>query len=402
MAHGDGETNVRSGQRSRAVGRLERRGAAADLGEAGDPCYRRSPEGRSTMIIPGPDAKIYPIVKVAIVLDLLREEGVGVDLALAGTGIAESDLASPRSRVSLRQVVECYRNIIRLTRNPQFAYHAGLRFHISAYGMYGFAVLSSTDFRQTMRFIEQYHELATPLADVAFCEEHGQAIWRIAPMSHAAIDSALYRFLVELQVGIFTTIHRDIMGPSFRPDQVHMTYGPPRDSLAFPAQMVFPALFDQPRNEFRFAAVLLDQKAELGNQITYASVVKLCDALLEELELRAGLAGRVRHAFLVRGPKATRFDDIAADLGMSPRTLRRRLWEQGTTFRDLTDELRAEMAIKYLRETDLPVDDIGEAMGFSEPGNFRRAFRRWTKAAPRRFRDVRPRDRIARKRASRP
>jgi AraC-like DNA-binding protein len=86
--------------------------------------------------------------------------------------------------------------------------------------------------------------------------------------------------------------------------------------------------------------------------------------------------------------RPTSFSDIAGHLNMSARTLRRKLREENTSFRRLADDLRMQMAIKYLRDTDLTVKDIAEVLGFSEAANFRHAFRRWTKAAPHQFRAI--------------
>jgi AraC-like DNA-binding protein len=80
--------------------------------------------------------------------------------------------------------------------------------------------------------------------------------------------------------------------------------------------------------------------------------------------------------------------DVASNLNMSARTLRRKLREEKTSFRDLVDELRMEIAIRYLRETNLTVEHISGSLGFSDVANFRQAFRRWTKAAPQKFRKM--------------
>jgi AraC-like DNA-binding protein len=109
---------------------------------------------------------------------------------------------------------------------------------------------------------------------------------------------------------------------------------------------------------------------------------------MEEFRLHIGLIGKVRQALMINLMRATSFDDIANSLNMSPRTLRRRLREENTSFLKLVDELRMDMAIKYLRDTDLTVEDIAEALGFSDAANFTHAFRRWTKAAPHDFRGI--------------
>jgi hypothetical protein len=120
------------------------------------------------MVEAGPDEKIYPAAKVAAILDALAAEGVSATDALKGVDISKSDLSSPATRVSLNQVIECYDNAARLSRDPCFAFHAGLKVHVSTYGMYGFAFLSGMDFHKTMQFAVKYHQLATPLAEISF------------------------------------------------------------------------------------------------------------------------------------------------------------------------------------------------------------------------------------------
>jgi len=154
------------------------------------------------MIESAPSEQIYPSFKLAMVVDALAEEGVSTHDALADVGIAEDAVASPETRLSLDQRLQCCRNALRLSRDPHFAYHLGLRFHASTYGMFGFALLSSTNFRKAMDFAVKYQQLAAPLVDVCLMEERGTAAWVITPVAHPAVDTQLYRYLVELQFGI--------------------------------------------------------------------------------------------------------------------------------------------------------------------------------------------------------
>jgi|SRR5579859_1116290 len=342
------------------------------------------------MVASSPSAQVYPVVKVSMIVEVLAEEGIAVERALAGTGISPDDLHSPKARVSLTQVISCYGNAVRLSRDPQFAYHAGLRFHLSTYGLYGFAMLSSPDYRDTLRFAVRYHRLATPLSEISTGEDAGRAWWDIVPLAHPLVELDLYRFIVERHFGTLTTLHRDFMGASFSPSEAHVTYGPPANAADYPAMFGYPVCFGQPRNRFLFDSAWLDRKAELGNRVVFSEIVALCDAMLEELDCREGVAGKVRRALLARSCGSASFEQIVGDLGLSPRTLRRRLREENTSFRKLLDELRAEMAIKCIRETDLSMDEIAATLGFSEPAAFRHAFRRWTKAAPSLFRELRP------------
>jgi AraC-like DNA-binding protein len=122
--------------------------------------------------------------------------------------------------------------------------------------------------------------------------------------------------------------------------------------------------------------------------VTYSHVREICDRLLDELQRRAGVVGSVRHLLLTRLMRGMSLEDVAGELGMSVRTLRRRLTDRGTSYRQIVDDLRREMAIKYLRDTDMTVEDVAFTLGFNDAASFRRAFRRWTSATPQRFRQT--------------
>jgi len=336
----------------------------------------------------GPEDKVYHVVKLAMVIDALAAERISVEDALAGVGISRDATSSPATRVSLNQIIECYRNANKLTHDPHFAYNAGRRFHVTDYGMYGFAMLTSTNYRRTMQFAMQYHQLAAPLAEIDFKEASGCGIWTITPMPYPLIDACLYRFLLEMQFGITVSLHRDFMGPSFAAQELHVTYGAPDDAPKYSEMFGCPVLFSQSENQLRFDVAWLDRTPNLGNEITYLTVVEICDSLMEDLQLRLGLAGKVRQLLLTNLMRPVSFSDGASNLNMSVRTLRRKLREEKTSFRNLVDELRMEIAIRYLRETDITVEHISELLGFSGVANFRQAFRRWTKAAPHKFRKM--------------
>jgi AraC-like DNA-binding protein len=178
------------------------------------------------------------------------------------------------------------------------------------------------------------------------------------------------------------------MGPEFAPCELHVTYGPPENAPSYPELFGCPVQFGQSENKFLFETHWLDGVPKLGNEITYAAVLKLCDEMMEELQLHIGLVGKVRQVLLVNLMRPTSFEAVADYLHMSTRTLRRKLVDENTSFRKLVDELRAQMAIKYLRDTNLTIEDIAYALGFSDAANFRHAFRRWTKSAPQQFRDI--------------
>ena len=79
-------------------------------------------------------------------------------------------------------------------------------------------------------------------------------------------------------------------------------------------------------------------------------------------------------------------NEVADMLHMHERTLRRKLESEGTSFNGIVDDVRASLALEYLRTTKMTTDDIAALIGFSDAANFRRAFKRWTGKAPSDFR----------------
>jgi AraC-like DNA-binding protein len=252
--------------------------------------------------------------------------------------------------------------------------------------MYGFAALSSPDFRETIAFAITYHQLAAPLMQVDFREERCTAAWLVAPLPYLVIEQALHAFIVKLHMAVFLSLHRKMMGPAFKPTSVNYALVQPQDDRVEVAFFGCPVLYGKPENRFVFDAAWLDRRPEFGNELVYAELKQLCDSLLREFQLGVGIAGQVRELILSNLSRPVGFEQVARCLNMSGRSLRRRLQEEGTSFGQLTDELRVQVAIRYVQDTDRSVEDIAFALGFSDAASFRQAFRRWTNATPRAYR----------------
>jgi len=334
---------------------------------------------------PSPSDRVYPSTKLAAIVETLVADGVPAREVLKEVGVGPDELHLPETVVSLHQLLVACRNALRLSRDPSLAFRIGLSIHVSAYGMYGYAILCGADFRKTMSFCVRYHVLAAPLVALSFGEHDGLGIWTIDPICHHLVDEKLSRFIIEMQMGVHLSLHRDVMGASFAPREIGLTYTQ-SDGLT---QTEIPAgckvRFGQATNQFIFDAKWLNETAKLGNRTTYAVVVALCDELLADLALRAGAAGKIRASLLQDIARCPTLTATAKQFGTTARTLRRQLALQGTSYRALVDELRAQIAIKYLRETSMTTDDIAVALGFSDAANFRRAFRRWTSSSPSAF-----------------
>lgn len=332
------------------------------------------------------DDKIYAPYKVATLVDTVAETGIGAEAVLAGTGLKLEQLRNPSVKTSVRQLVQACRNVIRLGAAADTAFRVGLRMRISSYGMYGYALLCCETLRDVTQLAVRYHRLATPTVAMSFREENGEAVWSFDNIVDLDPGDPLYRFMVEFQFGIHTVLGRDLLGPVFKLAKVRARYTTPPQRAEYRRHLGCTAEFGQPVNELRFAAALLDRNLTYRNPLTAAMVIEVCERLLDDARRETGLASSVyRQLMQVPG----RFDDmetLAERLDMTPRTLRRRLQQEGTSYQEILTEVRCRLAKEYLRTTRMTTEDIAEMVGFSEAANFRHAFKRWTGKAPSAFR----------------
>jgi AraC-like DNA-binding protein len=333
--------------------------------------------------------KLHSATKLAALFEALFDEGIPPTKALLGLQLRAEDLHQPTTLVSINQMVEACRNATRLSTDPHLAYRVGSSIHLSAYGMYGYAILCSTDFRRTMEFAVRYHPLATPLTTISFEESNKSAKWVIAPLPHPLMDATLCQFVTELQIGIHLSLLRDVFGASFVPREICFT-----GSAAFvrltPDLAGCPIFFGHPANQIVFDPSWLDRVPTLGNRTTHAVMLEVCDQLLVDLGRDVGVSGKVRQVLLENISERPSLKGIAKRLSTTERTLRRQLRTEDTSFRKLLDELRMQLAIKYLRDTHMTGEDIAVAVGFSDAANFGRAFRRWTAESPSVFKGAKP------------
>src|SRR5260370_11020111 len=202
--------------------------------------------------------KVYDSTKLAAIFDTLVHQGVSAEEILRGVAIRSEDVHSPKTRISLGQLMTAYQNAIRLSADRHLPYRVGTTIHVSTYGMYGYAILCCPDFRKAMDFATRYHALAAPLATIEFREEGELATWSIEPILHSVADRQLYRFVAELQIGIHLSLMRDVMGPAFAPQEIYLSY-PQADDFGLTAELVGCTVrFSQPANPIMFKSDRLE------------------------------------------------------------------------------------------------------------------------------------------------
>src|SRR5690606_6724214 len=153
-------------------------------------------------------------------------------------------------------------------------------------------------------------------------------------------------------------------------------------------QAVFdcPLRFDQPQERLVLDARWLEAPLPTHNPIAARHVLGLLRAQMPA-KVRGEVTAAVERLLRVRLADEPRLAEIAAQLHVSERTLRRQLTAEGSSFRGILDSLRIDRAYALLRDRRLSIYQVGAAIGYRDPREFRRAFRRLTGSTPRAARE---------------
>ena len=336
--------------------------------------------------LPSFEHRIYPAHKVAALVGVLVEKGVSAADALAGSSLSEGRLNAAATRVSYQQMLTVFRNALRLSPDPALALLAGQRMHITAYGMYGYALLSSPTHADGVDFAVRHHRVMGPAADMVFSRSDDEVVFSYQPVIAPDPTDALHRFVTEFQLSSHLTITTDLYGTAFRLSQVQLSYPAPKHAPMYRKVFRCPVRFGQPVDELRFSTRWLAEPMPYSDPITNAMAREMCERSLAEIDQAEGMAGTIRRILVEHPGRFPSIEAMADELKLNPRTLRRKLDAEETSYRVILAEVRMRLAIGYLRQTSMTNEEIASRLGYSDAANFRHAFTRWTSKNPSDFR----------------
>ncbi len=329
--------------------------------------------------------RVYGPAKILTVLQALSECGVPAADALAGTGLSLEEVRDPAARTSVHQLLQVGRHAVRLSPSPGLGLIVGQRLHVTSYGLYGYAMLCADTMRHGLEMSLRYHGLATPVMPLSTAVEGDRAILRLPTRDEVGLlglSPEEFGFFLDMQFALHATLFKDAMGPWCVPAQAFYAMPMPAHAEQIERVLECPVVFAHPRNELHYPLQWMDRAPHMANPITAAQMSESCEILMQKISLQAGLTRRVYEEVMRTPGRFPGIEQVASSLFMTSRTLSRKLAAEGTTFSDLLARVRHALALDYLRDTQLSIEDIAAALGFSDANSFRQAFRRWSGKSP--------------------
>lgn len=255
----------------------------------------------------------------------------------------------------------------------------------------GFAWLASDSLYDALSRLVRYSDLLSDglRLELAVSRDTCQLTIVDAPIEGRAAPQRLDAFWAGIML-----LSRLITSETLAPTNLALRRPAPPCADDFFAFFRAPIAFSAPTDSIAFSRKVAERTLPTANRILAHASDEVINDYIARISAN-DLPGRVKSRLIDTLPSGTYGEaDVAGALHMSLRTLQRRLAEEGTSFKVLLDEARRELAMRFIGECRLSIKETSYLLGFSEPGNFSRAFRRWTGTTPSRFR-VSPSSRLS-------
>jgi AraC-like DNA-binding protein len=308
----------------------------------------------------------------------MEARGFRADISLAGTGI---DLSL--DRVTYQQRIDQLSNMLDLLGMNGAWLESPRTVSISDYGLLGYAMMSSATLEQAVQIAVKYHKLAGAMFELAFDVDGDEAVLRI---DHLLPGGRVGQYTVEELFAAISRLIGLLLGRDHKPSRILLNYEAPEYAEKHLQCFRCPVIFDQPSCQYRFSREELAESLAEADANTARTCEESCRKLLNQMEIEDDIISRICHLLLSTPGEFPKLDAVANKLSLGARTLRRRLNDLGTSYQRILDDVRRELAIEYLRTTNLTVQEIAELLGYSEVTNFRRAFMRWVELSPYQYR----------------
>jgi AraC-like DNA-binding protein len=324
-----------------------------------------------------------PIGYIKRIVDIVQKEGFDISEILEQTGINAKQLDDAKSLVTVNQQSEFIKNVINNFNIPMLGFNVGKHVSFQDFGILGYALISATSLREVYQALGHFQEIGKPMINNHIIEQHDQVIIN---GTEAYPLGEIYRFAVEDWLGE-TYIAADVFQiPDLKFTEIRVTF--PHDNLDDLLEQNFgcPVKYNQAQNQVILPKRFLDLPLPLGNKQVYQMCLDSCKTRLESIEHDDPLVIKVRETLLSNIAKNSSLDDVADQLHLTPRTLRRRLYKVGTSFRDILSEARVILASQYLKQSTMSPKEIAYMLGYASVTSFYRSFKSHFGVTPIEFR----------------
>ena len=328
-------------------------------------------------------ARTTAAIWVKGIADMLAAEGLDAGSLLAAAGIDPAGLDAPGARLRTEKVSRLWELAAERSGNPAIALAQHAVARPASFDVVGYAMMSCSDLRSAFERLIHYLLILSDALTMTLTEDDvGYRLTFVLLGGDRPVPRQRIEYILVTLMGFCRWISRREVLPL----AVELSYPAPADPAPYRAAFRCPVAFDAPGN-----SLLLD-RAELAMPLATSNPVlaelhdRFAGDYLKHFD-HAQTSYRAREVIIRRLPDGEpRRDQVASELCMSERTLQRRLEAEATSFVELLDGTRRELAQQYLGRLHLSLGQAAYLLGFADQRSFFRACKRWFALPPGRYR----------------
>jgi len=317
----------------------------------------------------------------AMILAAARAMGADPALLASRAAFDVSRASDPDARIALHTETLLWDEAARLTGDGVFGLHAAERLCPGAFDVIDYAVRTAPTLRAGLERLARYNRLV-----------HDAAVFSLVrDGDHLRVEHSLQGVKQSRHAAEFTLASTLVVGAQINdspiwPTKVTFQHAAHAPMVEYLRLFGVPPSFSAPTNTLVFSLELLEQPLPKSDPLLSRVIERHAEALLvarpAPAETTAARVRRILCETMGKDDAAVTLTGAANRLRMSERSLQRRLAEEAQTFDVLLDELRHELAARYLADKKLAIAEVAFLLGYSEPSAFHRAFKRWTGKTP--------------------
>ena len=316
--------------------------------------------------------------------------GLNMGEIMQEANIDPSVIADQEGQLPEQQATLLRAKVLSKIQDEAFALRTGENIPIGELGVVDYICVSSLDVKNAMENLDRYFRLvAHHYFRLTFSIQNGDGILHYGKSVNSS--SSLNWFeqqSTEFTFAVTLTRIRQATNVNVIPKSVHFCHPRPQYAIEYERLFQSSVYFNELVNSLVLPRECLDLRPIQHDTRLHQMLRTFADSTLNTLPPTSGVTSEVLQALKqeLQGGEAS-IASVAKIVHMSERTLHRRLKEEGTSFAELRDKLRCEMAQSLLSDQSITIADVSYLLGFSQPSAFHRAFKRWTGSAPQLYRE---------------
>lgn len=327
-----------------------------------------------------PGAIQVPALYLRTLMELAQEMGYAPQPWFQAAGVELQQLNNSTVPLSTAHYVTLVRAAVLHTHEPALGLLLGCRLRMNTHGTLAFALMNSANLRQAITLLERFLPLRTNLLSVQFISHASSPRLQFTPAADLDVAELLILETVMLAVrNVF-----DYLTPGAQAVQAVEFVAPETPYQALARELfVCPVHYGAAVNALCLNPQTLDMALSAADPQALENAAAMCQAELDKITLRKSLTSRIQHSLL--GATSGAMPSLQASarmLHMTPRTLHRRLQDEGTSYRAIVEQVRHRLALQHVKNNVISLQEIAYRLGYTDQANFRRAFKRWEGVAP--------------------